>query len=170
MKPRPDHLFPEISEFVYVRPGALDALDIAAKAVGPENVHIFTASSNPEYLLEVTGLNEKVSKIFNRQWTESFFDQTGKYAPRGYPVALKDFSAVRKTLELEPTDIVFLFDDHPEWVKNVTDNDHAIPVPVFMPAYELYGVAKTQNVVPDTIPHETTLPDIVRFTVPLGED
>ena len=161
VKPRPDFFFPEHSEFVYVRPGALEALNIAQVAVGEENVHLFTASSNPKYVLDATGIAAKVNKIFTREWTESFFDQTGKYAPRGHGVALKDFAAIRKTLELSPSDIIFLFDDHPEWVKNTTENDHAIPIPVFQPAYELYGVSKTHNVVPDTIPHETTLPEIV---------
>jgi hypothetical protein len=88
---------------------------------------------------------------------------TGTYSPRGSFVALKDFAAVRKTLELKPSDIVYLFDDHPEWVKNVSANDHVIPVPAFTPAYELYGVSKTHNIVLDTIPEETILQDIVRY-------
>lgn len=69
---------------------------------------------------------------------------------------------IRAALELKPTDKVYLFDDHPEWVKNVTENDHAVSVPIFMPPYELYGVAKTHDVVPNTIPAETTLLDIVK--------
>ena len=162
IRPRPDYFFAKRSEFVYIRPGALEALDAAIAAVGKENVHIFTASSNPNYVLEVTGIKEKVNKVFTREWTEMFFDQTGKYASKGSPVALKDFAAIRKTLELDPSDIVYLFDDHPEWVKNVIENDHVVPVPVFMPPYELYGVTKTHNIVPDTIVDETTLLDIVR--------
>jgi hypothetical protein len=162
IRPRPDYFFPEHSEFVYIRPGALEALAVARTALGAKNVHIFTASSNPDYVLEATGIAKKVNKVFTRIWTEMFFDQTGKYASKGSPVALKDFAEVRKSLELEPSDIVYLFDDHHEWVKNVTENDHAISVPVFMPPYELYGVAKTHNFVPDTIAAETTLLDVVR--------
>lgn len=155
IRPRPDVLFTERQEIVYVRPGALEALDIARTAVSPENVHIFTASSNPGYVLTATGIADKINMTFDRKWTEVFLD-------RGSFMALKDLAAVRKSLGLKPTDIVYLFDDKPEWVKNVSSNDRVIAVPAFTPAYELYGVSKTHDIVSDPIPHETTLSDIVR--------
>ena len=102
-----------------------------------------------------TGIASKVNLIFDRKWTEPSVDH-GSY------IARKNLAAVRKTLELKPADIVYLFDDKPEWVTNTSANDYIVPVPGFIPAYELYGVAKTHNIVPNTIPHETTLVDIVR--------
>lgn len=155
IRPRPDVLFTESQEIVYVRPGALESLDIARTAVSPENVHIFTASSNPGYVLTATGIADKINVTFDRKWTEVFLD-------RGSFMALKDLAAVRKSLGLKPTDIVYLFDDKPEWVKNVSSNDRVIAIPAFTPAYELYGVSKTHDIVFDPIPHETTLSDIVR--------
>jgi hypothetical protein len=155
VRPRPDILFPKTQEIVYIRPGALDALDLARTRVGPENVHIFTASSRPEYVMAPTGIASKINTIFDRIWTEPAMEH-------GSFIARKDIAAVRKSLELKPTDIVYLFDDKPEWVKNTSVNDHIVPVPAFIPVYELYGVSKTHNIVPDTIPYETTLIDIVR--------
>lgn len=165
VRPRPDVMLTEHSEFVYIRPGALDALELAGTAIGKGNVHIFTASTNPQYVLEPTGIADKVSTVFTREWAELFFDQTGTYASRGSPVALKDFAAIRKTLALKPTDIVYLFDDHPAWIKNKTENDVVVSIPAFAPPYELYGVVKTHDIIPDTILQETILSDIVHATL-----
>lgn len=104
------------------------------------------------------GIAEKVNKVFDRKWTECILEH-------GSFVALKDFASVRKTLGLKPTDVVYLFDDRPEWVKSMSINDHIISVPAFSPAYELYCVSKTHDIVPDTIPPETVLLDVVRAMI-----
>jgi beta-phosphoglucomutase-like phosphatase (HAD superfamily) len=133
ISPRPDVFFAEEASFVYLRPGVHEALDYAKTLTTPENIHAFSASSNPQQILEATGLRHHFNKVFGRAYTEFHID-------KGTPTLLKNLTKVREALGLASQDRLIMLDDKPSWISNVGPNDRVIPVPPFQPPYRLYDV------------------------------
>lgn len=153
--PRPDRFFEEAATLVYIRPGAKEALDYARKKA--HKVCAFSASADPKWILEQTGLLHHFDKVFGRE-------HTAFAVKDGQPVCLKRLESIRRALNLDPADKVYMLDDRPEWIIASTANDHIVPVAPFMPAYKLYDVQviKASDSIPDPtdrVSDETVLLD-----------
>lgn len=131
--PRPDFFFDDGPTLVYIRPGVKESLLELAYHFGKENIHAFSASSDPITILEKTGLRTYFNQVYDRSHTlyETIDEK---------PILIKNLQSVRDVLKLEADDILIMIDDHPEWVLNKLPTNKVIGIKPFTPSYKLYDV------------------------------
>jgi hypothetical protein len=131
--PRPDFFFDDGPTLVYIRPGVKELLLELSSHFGKENIHAFSASSDPTTILEKTGLRTYFNQVFDRSHT-LYENRDGK------SILLKNLQSVRDALKLEDQDNLIMIDDHPEWVLNKLPTDNVVGIKPFTPSYKLYDV------------------------------
>lgn len=139
ISPRPDFFFADDApSFIYLRPGVHEALEYAKALTAPENIHAFSASSNPEHILEITGLRNHFNKAFGREYTDFAVKDSR-------PTLLKNLAKLREALGFTENDRILMIDDRPDWVINAGSQDRVVPVRPFQPPYRLYDVVVVKN-------------------------
>jgi hypothetical protein len=155
--PRPNFFFNDGYGplFIYLRPNIKETLNYAKE--NADAIYAFSASSDPSYILEQTGLDKYFDGIYGREFTTNHYD-------KGKNILRKDLAAIRNHLKLKDYDELYMLDDHPEWIDASGPHDHILSVKPFQPPYKLYGV-QVMKYQEQTDPAEDIPDDISLLTI-----